>query len=263
MKTSRLALLLAGTLAATLIQPTPPLAETPLPQDGTDRQIFMLPLVPEAERARWAAVGAVNGAGITRKIGCTGTLVAPALVLTAAHCVPGAEGGESFGPRRVFVAGLDVGGHVAHRVSSATVQHPAYPVSKGNTRFRYDVALVTLEEPLPPDMVVPIGVAEGEDADRAATQGPLAILGYAKRRPYALSGRFDCARVAGPPGLIYTDCAVVSGNSGAPLLGKIDGTWQVVGVVAGTLGKLGPARSLAVPLPDWARERIAAAQESD
>lgn len=260
-------LLFPAILAAALLwlplpcpaQVTAPAAKTaPVPDGDGQPQLFMLPMLAQAERGRWLAVGAVNGAGRTSRAGCTGTLVAPALVLTAAHCAPSTDGPDANGPRRTFVAGLDIGGHVTHRVSVSIEQHPAYQVAQGNARYAYDMALITLEEAIPADVVAPLGVAPESGPWR---EGPLAIVGYAKRRPYALSGRFDCEGLGGAdPRLILTDCPVVSGNSGAPLLALVDGEWQVAGVVVATLGKVGPARSMAIALPAWARERIAAAR---
>ncbi len=223
-------------------------------------QVFMLPLLTEAERQRWHAVGAVNGAGMTTKVACTGTLVAPTLVLTAAHCVPNPAGGDHAGQGRTFVAGLDVGSNVTYRNSDNMERHPAYEVAQGNSRYRYDIALVTLDEPIPPDLVPPLRIAP-EKGDWE--QGPFAIVGYSVRRPYALSGRFDCQPQPSPEGFIDTDCPVTGGNSGAPLLALVDGEWQVTGVVVATLGKLGPGRSRAVRLPPWARELIEAAQAAN
>ena len=84
------------------------------------------PATPE-ERAELAAIGRVNAAGLYRRGQCSGTLIEPDLVLTAAHCLIHPATGA---PMRVadlrFVAGYHQGEYVAFSPASAVSMHPEY-----------------------------------------------------------------------------------------------------------------------------------------
>jgi V8-like Glu-specific endopeptidase len=218
----------------------------------------MLPLLGEPVRSQFAAVGAVNFAGFKTTASCSGALVAPDLVLTAAHCVQGPEQPAPFPGSRQFVAGLNLDTYVANRQSVEIMVHPAYALASDSARFRYDIALIRLVEPIPTAKVRPLKIAQG--AERRP--GPFAILGYSRFRPYVLSGRFDCMRSNGVDALeLLTDCEVVGGNSGSPVLAQVEGEWQIVSVVVATLTEDGEKRSLAVPVLDWVLDHVAEARK--
>ncbi|MDW3225582.1 MAG: serine protease [Paracoccaceae bacterium] len=203
-----------------------------------------LPALSHQERQNWKAIGLVNMAGFRDKSSCTGTLVAPDLVLTAAHCLETKNGIKR---TRHFVAGWDRGTFAAHRVSAQVFVHPEYFDAKGSERFKYDIAVMQLEEPIKTTAVMPLLLS-----DVAALRlGELAVLGYHRKRPNVINGRFDCSTISGSaPSVVLLDCEVISGNSGGPVLAAVGDGWKVVAVIAGRVGGPSP-RTLAVPLGDW------------
>src|SRR6056297_3071130 len=68
-----------------------------------------LPMLPFGEANNWQAIGRVNAGGFKSRRMCSGTLVAPARVLTAAHCLLRRDGAPVALDRLRFVAGLDRG----------------------------------------------------------------------------------------------------------------------------------------------------------
>ncbi|WP_299674389.1 trypsin-like serine protease [uncultured Roseobacter sp.] len=197
-----------------------------------------LPALGLEERQGWAAVGVVNEAGYRSKTSCTGTLIAPDLVLTAAHCA---------GDQKHFVAGWDRGSFVAHRRSVEAVVHPGYLTATGNDRFRYDVAVLRLETPIEPRAIAPIRLTD----QPVLRIGLLTVLGYHRKRPHVLNGRSDCASLTEPGrSVLRLGCEVISGNSGGPVLVPVGSDWALVAVVAGRIGGAQP-QALAVPVDDW------------
>ena len=204
-----------------------------------------LPALPRDDVPQFVAIGRVNQAGFKSLGLCSGTLIAPALVLTAAHCLPNLPRGTN----RVFVAGYDRGDYLAARPFTRYERHPAWQRDKGAA---YDLGLIYLDEPI--TEVAEFAVGKRSPVDIAGQS--LALVGYHGRLPHVLSGAMDCPATAHGPTL-KIGCEVIPGNSGGPVLRKTDAGWEVVGVVSARQGGL----AWAAGLDDWVLAAVKRAKD--
>lgn len=209
-------------LATLLLLPLAAAAETP------ERR-----MLEAEEAAAFTGVGRLNIAGSRF---CTATLVAPDVIVTAAHCLfhPLTGARVADGELR-FVAGYRIRDRAALRRVTRTVIDPGYAFA---ARASYagvgtDLALGRLDRPVP-EAVAPFGTAAFADDDPA---GPLAIVSYGQDRPHAPSIEEPCGIVEDSTPVLALDCAVTYGASGSPLFRGAGDDRRLVGVVS-AMGRL-------------------------
>jgi protease YdgD len=226
---------LLGLACVSFLLGAPAFAED-LPMDDGDMRVIQEVSPP------WDAIGQVNVGGYRRRVECTGSLIAPDVVVTAAHCVINPWDRKPFPADDIhFLAGVRKSDWLGHSTAKCLHFQPGYDFA--DRALSKDVVLITLNDPLV--KVTPLQV----DPTAAQDSGlSLVHAAYPSKRRHVLTAQFGCHVVKQTHELWRTDCDARPASSGGPVFVQEEDGLKLAAIMVAA----DPSSSVAVPIANWA-----------
>ncbi len=196
----------------------------------------------------WHSIGRVNRAGYKSVSSCTGTLIAPNLVLTAAHCIVSPKTKQKLPADEVlFIAGVRRDEYAARLEAECLLVPDGYvPTGRPSiSDIHKDLGLIVLKEP---STLFPLPPLTPDEARRLRQSTRFLSVGYRRSRPYLPTVVSSCSVLGSQEDVWITDCNTESGASGGPLMVNTIFGPRVAAVMS---SKINDERSIVVPFPEW------------
>jgi V8-like Glu-specific endopeptidase len=164
--------------------------------------------------------------------GCTGTLIGPRRIITAAHCLWSVP--RRAAPRRIFAI---PGRRDRDTMPYGVIEAREYWVPRGflaprPDRAAWDWGLIVLKRSVPAalNQFMRLRPLSSEAIRRLAQQGRITIPGYPSDRPVGTLWRDRERLVRADERRLFHTVDTCPGHSGSPILSRIEGEPAIIGV---------------------------------